>query len=57
MGWNSEKHRYECDRCGRPITRNNPLCKECDIWLKEYMNRKGSEDDKRQRAGRQEKVD
>jgi len=37
MGWNSEKHRYECDRCGRPITRNNTLCKKCDIWLQNYV--------------------
>lgn len=39
MAWNSEKKRYECDRCGKPISGTQTLCKECDEWLKEYMSK------------------
>ena len=35
MGYNFEKQRHECDRCGKPIPSNQvvQLCKECDEWL------------------------
>lgn len=47
MAWNGDKMRYECDRCGKPITRNQMLCKECDTWLTEYVKRqKEGKDDK-----------
>lgn len=38
MAWNSEKNRYECDRCGKPITRSQMLCKECNEWLEKYVS-------------------
>lgn len=40
MAWNSEKKRYECDRCGKPISCTQTLCKECDEWLKEYKRKR-----------------
>lgn len=40
MAWNSEKKRYECDRCGKPISGTQTLCKECDEWLKGYMSKR-----------------
>lgn len=42
MAWNSEKKRYECDRCGKPIghTTTQTLCKECDEWLREYISKR-----------------
>jgi hypothetical protein len=35
MAYNYEKKRYECDRCGKPIscTQKIQLCKECNDWL------------------------
>lgn len=38
MAYNAEKHRNECDRCGKPIPSNQviQLCKDCDEWLEEY---------------------
>lgn len=39
MAWNSEKKRYECDRCGKPISCAQTLCKECDEWIKDYVSK------------------
>lgn len=39
MAFNYEKHRYECDRCGKRIsdTKQVQLCSECERWLDEYV--------------------
>ena len=44
MAYNAEKHRFECDRCGKRIsnTQTVQLCKECDEWLEEYCKKQCS---------------
>ena len=37
MAYNTEKHRHECDRCGKPIPQDTTLCKECAEYLENYM--------------------
>lgn len=44
MAWNQYKQRWECDRCGKPIsaTQTVQLCKECnskkDTQKEKYTN-------------------
>ena len=47
MAWNYEKHRWECDRCGKKIDASQTiqLCRECAEKLKiETKKIKESED-------------
>ena len=41
MAWNSVKNRWECDRCGKPISSHQiiQLCKECNDLLEKECNR------------------
>ncbi len=39
MAWNAEKHRWECDRCGVPISSTKTLCKPCDEYLEKQVKR------------------
>lgn len=46
MAWNQYKQRWECDRCGKPIsaTQTVQLCKECnDLLEKECNSKKGTQ--------------
>ena len=40
--YNTEKHRYECDRCGKRIsnTQTVQLCKKCNEYLENYIQEK-----------------
>lgn len=42
MTWNSDKQRWECDRCSKPIrsTQIIQLCKECNDWLEKECSKK-----------------
>ena len=39
MAWNAEKHRWECDRCGVPISSTKTLCKPCDEYLEKQVKK------------------
>ena len=60
MGYNFEKQRHECDRCGKPIPSNQvvQLCKECDEWLEaQYKDKTDGNkqyDKRRSKGNRQE---
>ena len=52
MAYNEEQHRNECDRCGKPIPRNQvvQLCKDCDKWLDKYCKEHYSDNDNESEA-------
>ena len=33
----TSEYKYECYRCGKPISRERGLCKACELWFDEYM--------------------